>query len=350
MPYATGLFTKVKHLDTLLIDIKKMLMNDVPVGTEIIHFCCDRYSGPSLKSAEQSRRYTQKSAKVYEVSEQFTAPDPQEFFSVSANKANLLQFLCERWCEHEQLKPPIGLTRIYLGGGFKEETKTVVLADGSVRDVPALESTQKEADTRIILHTLYSVQNEGVGRVVIHANDTEIIVMCLYYGSTYLSTLPELWVKTTENAYLPIHEMVAALGPSLCCAMPFVHSLSGRDTTSYPYFTGKKSWFKSSMRMDIPALEEFGQNTTDDITDDLLHQARGLIIDVYTSSADHFEDSDLGTLRAYKLLNNKSTLLKLLPPTENAFLFHLKRAALATIIDKNADIAKPEIPPFRNFG
>jgi len=52
------------------------------------------------------------------------------------------------------------------------------------------------------------------------------------------------------------------------------------------------------MRMDIPALEEFGQNTTDDTTDDLLHQTRGLIIDVNTSSADHFEDSDLGTLRA----------------------------------------------------
>ena len=92
-------------------------------------------------------------------------------------------------------------------------------------DVPALESTQQEADTRIILHTLYSVKNEGVDRVIIHANDTDIINLCLYYGATYLSDLPELWVRTAQNAYLPIHAMVAALGISQCCAMPFIHSL-----------------------------------------------------------------------------------------------------------------------------
>ena len=138
----------------------------------------------------------------------------------------------------------------------------MVLTEGSVMHVPALESTQQEADTRIILHTLYSVQNERVDRVVIHENDTDIIAMCLYYGATHLSDLAELWVRTAQNAYLPIHEMVVALGPSQCCAMPFGHSLSGRDTTSYPYFTGKNAWFKNSMILDIPAFKEFGENQT----------------------------------------------------------------------------------------
>ena len=119
---------------------------------------------------------------------------------------------------------------------------------------------------------------------------------------------------------------------------------------SYPYFTGKKAWFKKSMSLDIPALEEFGENPDDIITDDLLNQARHLTIAVYTSTADYFEGSDLGKLRAYKFLNNKSTLLKLLPPTENAFLLHLKQAALATLIDKSAHIAKPQIPSFTEFG
>jgi len=58
--------------------------------------------------------------------------------------------------------------------------------------------------------------------------------------------------------------------------MPFDHSLSGRD--SYPYITGKKAWLKSSMIRDIPALEEFGDNPTDAITDGLLNQARDLTI------------------------------------------------------------------------
>lgn len=120
------------------------------------------------------------------------------FFAVSANKANLLIFLCKKWCENEQLEPDLGPTHLYLGGGFKEETKSMVLTEGSVMDVSALESTQQEDTTRIILHILYSVQNEGVDRVVIHANDIDIIIMCLYYGATHLSDLPELWVRNVR--------------------------------------------------------------------------------------------------------------------------------------------------------
>ena len=55
----------------------------------------------------------------------------------------------------------MGSTRLYLGGGFKEETKSVLISNSSVMDIAALESTQEEADTRVILHSMYSVQNEG---------------------------------------------------------------------------------------------------------------------------------------------------------------------------------------------
>ena len=141
----------------------------MPAGTEIIHFCYDRYSGPSLKTPEQEHRYARpKPAKEYEVSIHYTAPDPREFFAVSANKANLLSFLCDEWCENENLKSALGPTHLYLGGGFKEETRSVVIKEGSIEDVAALESTQQEADTRIILHIMYSVQNDDVDRVIIY--------------------------------------------------------------------------------------------------------------------------------------------------------------------------------------
>jgi hypothetical protein len=60
--------------------------------------------------------------------------------------------------------------------------------------------------------------------------------------------------------------------------------------------------------------------------------------------------SSLPEIRANKFLNNKTTLLKLLPPTENAFMEHLKRSALATAIDKSAHIARPEIPALDDYG
>ncbi|XP_034027542.1 uncharacterized protein LOC117511756 [Thalassophryne amazonica] len=220
---------------------------------------------------------------------------------------------------------------------------------GSVTAVPALESTQQEADTRVILYSIYSVQNEQAERVIIYANDTDIITTWLYYAATHLKDLPEFWVRTAHDVYLPIHEMAVARGLSQCHALPFVHSLSGRDTTSYPYFMGKKSWIKASTTVDLAALESFGKDATDDITPNIIKEARDLTIAVYTTRADSFEESDLAKLRTYKFLNNRSTLLKLLPPTENAFLLHLKRAALATIIDKNGHMAKPDLPQYMDF-
>ena len=127
-------------------------------------------------------------------------------------------------------------------------------------------------------------------------------------------------------------------------------AFSGRDTTIYPFFTGKKAWFKTSLHLDLPALQGFGENSSTYLSDDVKNQARELTIGVYASKADHSEDFDLAKLRVYKFLNNRSTLLKLLPPTENAFDLHLKRAALATMTDKGAHIAKPDLPSFTDYG
>ena len=163
----------------------------------------------------------------------------------------LLNFLCERWCDEEQL-----------GGGFNGETRSVLVAAGIVTDVAALESTQQEADTRVILHFIHSVQKEDVERIIIHTNDTDnVVISCVYYASTLLRDLSELffnmWVRTARGSYLPIHGIAAAVGPSTSHALPFIHSLSGRDTTSYSYFTGKRTRIKSSMPIYIMALEDF---------------------------------------------------------------------------------------------
>ena len=259
------------------------MLKDVPANTDFIHFCCERYSGTRLKTAEQEHRYVQsKHTKVYKVKAHYTAPDPHEIFAVSANKENLLSFICDEWCENEKLRCALGPIQLYLGGGFKEETRSVVIKGASVMNVPALESTQQEADTRIILYTLYSAQKDKVERVVIYANDTDVIILCLFYAATHLKDLQELWVRTEQNAYLPIHHMVSALGLPMCRALAFIHRLSGRDTTSYPFFTGKKAWFKASMCLDLPALEQFGENSSESLSEDVINQARDLNISVYT--------------------------------------------------------------------
>ena len=50
----------------------------------------------------------------------------------------------------------------------------------------SLVSCQEECDTRILLHAIYSVQQLGAKRFVVHDNDTDINAMLVYYESTLL--------------------------------------------------------------------------------------------------------------------------------------------------------------------
>ena len=70
------------------------------------------------------------------------------------------------------------------------------------------------------------------------------------------------------------------------------------------------------------------------------------------NNGDMFEVSDLGKHQVHTFPNNKSTLLKLLAPTESAYEQYLKRAALATSIDKSAHInfCKPSVEPCEDYG
>ena len=56
------------------------------------------------------------------------------------------------------------------------------------------------------------------------------------------------------------------------------------------------------------------------ITAHVVKQVKELVVSVYANKGDIFEASDHGKLRVHTFLNNKSTLLKLRPPTESAKL------------------------------
>ena len=53
-------------------------------------------------------------------------------FSVLANQAGLLNFLCETRTEDDKLEPSMDSTRLYTGGGCKDEIKSVFITDGSL--------------------------------------------------------------------------------------------------------------------------------------------------------------------------------------------------------------------------
>ena len=328
------------------------MISILPAETDALHLCCDSYSSSSIKASERQRKYDLPTCgKVYEVKEHYGTPDPKDFFRQSKNKSELLNFLGDEWSKWWFSKLPRGPSKVYLSGGFYDRTKTLLVTPNDVQPVAELQSTQEEADTRVLLHAIHSAQHDGMERVLVYANDTDIIVLAIYYASNHLSILQELWVQNAQQSFLPIHEFASKLGTPLCRALTFIHSLSGRDTTSYPYFTGKNKWLANSKTIDISALGDFAENEYScSLTDVVVTQARELLVAVYSNKHENFSKSSLSKLRAFKFLNNKSTLLKLLPPTEDAFLQHLRRAALATITDETAHIAKPRPLSVEDYG
>jgi hypothetical protein len=86
------------------------------------------------------------------------------------------------------------------------------------------------------------------------------------------------------------------------------------------------------------------------VTAELTEEARNLFTSMYCPAKHGSTFTSFDELRAHKFLNNNSTSLSKLPPTEDAFYLHVKRASYVTIIDKTAHIAKPELPSPQDYG
>lgn len=118
-----------------------------------VHSLYDRYWTPSTKDATRSKPTGNRVQKLCEVGSQYNAPDPRDFFSSYQNKFQLMMYLFYYWSDLENWSSFMGSRSLYIGGGFQEMSKSIVLTGGTVSNVYELESTHEEADTRIILHT-----------------------------------------------------------------------------------------------------------------------------------------------------------------------------------------------------
>ena len=202
----------------------------------------------------------------------------------------------------------------------------------------------------MILHALHSVQHDGVKRVIVHANDTDVIVICIYYVCKIQDQLPEVWVRSRPDSYLPIHLISQSLSETICLAFPFIHSLSRRGITSYPYFTTKKGWLLTSCKLDIQALADYGETQDLGLRDELMRQVTRLAVAVQCKLVITEDGVNLAQIRAIKFLHNKSVMLKMFPATEGAFLQHVLRVVLAVLIDKQSHMARPNIPGCHECG
>ena len=122
-----------------------------------------------------------------------------------------------------------------------------MLTRQQVQNVPGLSNgNHKEADTLIFAHAAFAVKEQNAKRIVIEANDTDIIIMVNYHYGHLLSLL-ELWVhQHTMSAvvYLPCHirsqylETTYPDSSDITGASLAAYIITGCDTVSYPFRIG----------------------------------------------------------------------------------------------------------------
>jgi len=336
----------------------KQLIRSMPDNCDCIHFVGDRYDVPpaeSLKGEEREKRKKSGPGKMkeYKPHDTLSIPEWKGFVHNPQNKANLLNYMGEAWAAQNK-SLPTGRTLI-LGGIFHDPGRTILLSADCQIELPELSCEKhEEADTRMFAHIAYSVQYLHHKQAVVVATDTDVILMCMYY-ITHLDGLQELWVKKMD-IYLPAHAIAEALAvkydteaANLTSMLLSTYILTGCDTVSYPYRRGKRRAFKVTVDhlADLLPLARYGDPEESlDVHEDVVTAARHYMLSLYDRSD---FGGTLDALRAHLFGNIKGDM-RCLPPTEDAFQLHLRRALHQLAVCKRAHLSEPTYPAATDFG
>lgn len=112
-----------------------------------------------------------------------------------------LDCLTENWIQAETSELTKGATskpKLYVGGGFKNSTITILLSQGTVTSAPELESTQGEADTRIVLQMLL-LWMVATNELFMPMTQTPSSSCSILYHSTMFKRAEhnEIWMRTS---------------------------------------------------------------------------------------------------------------------------------------------------------
>ena len=112
-------------------------------------------------------------------------------------------------------------------------TSDTVVLSSSVDATPAISPcTHEEADTRLILHAS-DCARQGLDNIILRTVDTDVVVLAISYFSRL--KISRLWIAFgvgKQYRYIPIHDIVRALGEEKSQVLHVFHAFTGCDQTS----------------------------------------------------------------------------------------------------------------------
>ena len=289
----------------------------------------DRYRNTSIKSGARTRREGQVRSIRRKIDSR-NIPFPtnwKQFIDLTDNKANLANFLSTQMMIAVRQSHPT--YELITAGGFHEET-TVESSQGS--DVKLLQSTQEEADTRMILHTK-SACKEGYERVVVSSRDNDVLVLLTYFAGQLSQ---EIWLRTgtrQQRCFVAVHNI--KLTPCIQSNILAYHALTGCDTVSQPSGHGKKRTWQV-FQQHCSLLNTLGHGKLTVLT---ARDAEVFFCRIYSPNTDETSINDV----CYRMFQKGTKDQEKLPPTQKCLEQHIHHAHYQTQVWRLADVPQPDL-------
>ena len=204
-----------------------------------------------------------------------------------------------------------------------------------------LKSSQEEADTRLLLHALHAAES-GSTAVVISAEDTDVLILCLGFCSKILCSLYQKCGTKNRTRFLDITKMSHALGGGISDALIGMHAFTGCDTVSAFAGRGKLTTFKQMKSNNTfqEAFSELGQSW--DVSPELFQKLQMITCQRYMPSA---STTEVNKLR-YQLFCARRGEIESsqLPPCEDCLFMHALCANYQAAIWRRCLQAQPFVP------
>ena len=303
----------------------------------------DRYLQNSIKSGEREQRggTAVQSAQTHKIIGTRNVPNFRNFLKVSGNKSALVMFVSEYIMRNAVDRIPCNKT-VVVAGGCQNGERVVTITDEGVEETNELYCSHEEADTRMILHAV-SLRSK-VSRVVVRSDDTDVLVLLLYYKNKGLLS-QDVYMHAghsgkyiTHERYIPVHTIAAEIGDKICQCLPSAHALTGCDSTNALLGIGKKTVYttlKKQVENDTPVV-----NLGNVHCPEWMESARTLVLRLYGSKGGQCKTLDDWR---YVFATTTDKPAAQLPPTEDAFHQHASRAIYQTLVWSQSHVPKPEM-------
>ncbi len=261
----------------------------------------------------------------------------QEFLRIDENKTELFSFLAKNTAGITTNKQVITTHH------------TDVLCTNRQDVLGLAPCTHEEADTRILLH-LEDAVRQGHNKVSIRTVDTDVVVLAV--TSAQRLDISELWVAFGAGKsfrFLAAHEIARALGPDRCVALPMFHAFTGCDTVSSFGGRGKKTaWDTWNAYGDVtPAFCALVAGPSSQSIEEWMGPLERFVVLLY----DRTSSQECVNGARKQLFTQKGRAIDGLPPTQDALIQHIKRAAYqADHCWAQMMVAAPELPPPSEWG